>query len=123
MQQLRVDLSKLNIKTLSTLIGILSEDVKRYMKLLTANRYYALNDRTINMLSKGEVDMSATTGVTLWFAPMAASKTASDAEVEELLDIETEVGIFVVDKNTTRQGGAFSNTWINKFWFRQIWFI
>ena len=65
MQQLRVDLSKLNIKTLSTLIGILSEDVKRYMKLLTANRYYALNDRTINMLSKGEVDMSATTGVTL----------------------------------------------------------
>ena len=30
---------------------------------------------------------------------MAASKTVSDAEVEELLDIETEVEIFVVDKN------------------------
>ena len=38
---------------------------------------------------------------------MAASKTASDAEVEELLDIETEVGISVVGNNKTRQGGAF----------------
>ena len=38
---------------------------------------------------------------------MAASKTARDTEVEELLDIETEVEIFVVDKNKTKQGGAF----------------
>ena len=68
------------------------------MKLLTANRYHAFNDRTINMLSRGEADMSATTGITLWFASMAASKTVGDAEVEELLGIETEVGIFVVDK-------------------------
>ena len=77
------------------------------MKLLTANRYYALNDRTVNMLSRGEVDMSATTGITLGFASMAASKTVSDAEVEELLGIETEVEIFVVDTNKTSQGGAF----------------
>ena len=51
--------------------------------------------------------MSATTGMTLGFASMAASKTTSDAEVEELLDIETEVEISVVDNNKTRQGGAF----------------
>ena len=34
----KVYLDKTNIKTLPTLIGILSEDVKVYMKLLTANR-------------------------------------------------------------------------------------
>ena len=38
---------------------------------------------------------------------MAAPKTVSDAGVEELLDIETEVEIFVIDKNKTIQGGAF----------------
>ena len=91
------------------MIGILSGGVKLYMKLLTANRYYALNDRTVNMLSRGEVDMSATTGITLGFASMAASKTAVDCGVEELLGIETEVEIFVVDRNKTRQGGACSN--------------
>ena len=107
MQKVRVDLSKISTKTLSILIGILSEDVKLYMKLFTANRYYALNDRTINMLSRGDVDMSATTGIPLGFASMAASKTVSDAEVEELLDIETEGETFVVDKHKTRQGGAF----------------
>ena len=32
------------------------------MTLLPANRYYALNDRTINLLLKGEIDMSATYG-------------------------------------------------------------
>ena len=36
-----------------------------------------------------------------------ASKTACDAKVEELLDIETEADISVVDKNKTIQGGAF----------------
>ena len=44
-------ISKIIINTLSTLIGILSEGVKLYMELLTANRYYALNDRTIHLLS------------------------------------------------------------------------
>ena len=50
------------IKKLAKHIGVLSEDVKLYMYLPTANRYYALNDRTINLLMKGNVDMSATTG-------------------------------------------------------------
>ena len=73
------------------------------MELLTANRYYALSDRTINMLSQGEVDMSATSAE---FGAVPASNTARDAEVEELLNIETEVEICVVDKNKTRAGGA-----------------
>ena len=59
-QKGKVNSIKINIQTLSTLVGILSEDVKLYMELLTANRYYALNDRTIHLLSQGEVDMSAT---------------------------------------------------------------
>ena len=77
------------------------------MELLTANRYYALNDRTIHLLSQGEVDMSATSAE-FGLANGAAANNASDAEVEELLGSETEVEISVVDQNTTRQGGAFS---------------
>ena len=57
-----------------------------------------------NMLSQGEVDMSATSTE---FGAVPASKTVSDADVEELLDIETEVEVFVVDTNKTRAGGAF----------------
>ena len=105
-QNVKVDLTKINIKTLATLLGVLSEDVKLYMKLLTANRYYALNDRTINFLSQGEVDMSATTSA-VFSGNNHASNTVSDAEVEEVFDIETEVEIFVVDKNKTRAGGSF----------------
>ena len=94
---------------LSTLIGILSEDVKLYMELLTADRYYALGDRTIHLLSQGEVDMSATSAE-FGFANGAAANSVSDAEVGELLGSETEVDMFVVDNNNTRQGGAFPNT-------------
>ena len=96
-QNVKVDLTKIHIKTLATLLGVLGEDVKLYMKLLTANRYYALNDRTINFLSQGEVDMSATTSA-VFSGTNHASSTVSDAEVEEVLDIETEVEIVVVDK-------------------------
>ena len=74
------------------------------MKLLTANRYYALDGRTINIISQGGADMSATSSEP---GAVPASKTVSDTEVEELLDIGTEVEIFVVDKNKTRAGGAF----------------
>ena len=107
-QTIKVDLSTININTLSTLIGILSKGVKLYMELLTANRYHALNHRTIHLLSQGEVEMSATTGVTFGFGSSgAAANNVSDAEVEELLGIETKVEVFVIDKNKTRQGGAF----------------
>ena len=66
-----------------------------------------MNDRTIHLLSQGEVDMSATTGITVGFGSMGAANNVSDAEAEELLHIETEVEISVVDKNKTTQGGAF----------------
>ena len=100
----KVDLSKIHIRTLSTLMGISSEDVKLYMKLLTANRYYALNDKTIHCLSQGEIDMSATPAE---FGDAPASHKVSDAEVVELFDLETEVEISVADKNKIRVGGAF----------------
>ena len=106
-QKGKVNSIKINIQTLSTLVGILSEDVKLYMELLTANRYYALNDRTIHLLSQGEVDMSATSAE---LGAVPASNTASDAEFAEVVDIETEVGISVVDRNKTRAGITFFNT-------------
>ena len=87
------------------MVGILSEDVKLYMKLLTANRYHASNDRTIHLLSQGEVDMSATPAE-FGFGNGAAANNVSDAGVEELLDIETEAEIFVVGTNKTGAGGA-----------------
>ena len=37
-----------------------------------------------------------------------ASNSVSDAEIEEMLGLETEVEIPFVYKNKTRQGGAFS---------------
>ena len=40
---------------------MLSDDVKMYMYPFNSKRYYALNDRTINLLMKGDIDMSATT--------------------------------------------------------------
>ena len=92
-QNVKIDLTQININTLSTLIGILSEGVQLYMKLLTANQYHALNDRTINMLSQGEVDLSATSGVLLEPASMAAANDVSDADVQELLGSETEVDV------------------------------
>ena len=100
-QHVKVDLTKINIKTLATDLGHLSDDVKLFMKLLTADRYYTLNDRTINLLMKGDIDMSATT------SEKGEEIKESDAEVIDLLDIEKEVEIFVVDKNKTRAGGAF----------------
>ena len=59
---------------------MLSEDVKMYMYLPTAKRYYALNDRTINLLMKINVGMSATTGET----DEGDKSTFSDAEVKEI---------------------------------------
>ena len=50
---------------------------------------------------KGQIDMSVVVGEEL--EPISVS----DAEIEELLSVETEIELFVVDKNKTRAGGAF----------------
>ena len=102
-QHVKVDLTKVVIKTLAAQFGVLSEDVKLYMKLLTSTIYYALSDRTINLLMKGDVDLSVAV------VEEGAATSISDAEAEAILKIETEVDIFVVDKNKTRAGGAFFN--------------
>ena len=85
------------------MIGTLSEDVQLCMTLLTANRHYALNYRTIALRMKGDIDMSAVGGE----ESTGASASISDAEVVAILEQETEVEIFVVDEHKTRQGGAF----------------
>ena len=73
------------------------------MKLFTSNRCYALNDRTIDLLMKGDIDMSATVG------EGEEEISESDVKAQKILETESEVEIFVVDKNKTRSGGAFFN--------------
>ena len=100
-QNVKVDLTKINIKKLASQVGLISQDVKLFMKLLTSNRYYALNDKSIDLLMKGDIDMSATSG------DGSEQITESDSKVQDLLELETEVEIFIVDKNKTRAGGSF----------------
>ena len=74
-QHVKVDLAKVNIITLAKQVGVLSEYVNMYMKLLTSKRYYALNYRTINLFLKGDIDMGTATSET------AEVITGSDKEV------------------------------------------
>ena len=71
------------------------------MYIFNPKRHYALNDRTINLLMKGDIDMSATTSET------AEVITDSDKEVVGLINVEKEVELFTVEKNKTRSGGSF----------------
>ena len=52
------------------------------MILPTSNKYYVLNDRTINLLMKGNIDTNAVTGG-------VDEPEFSDAEISWLLDQET----------------------------------
>ena len=52
-----------------------------YMYLSNAKRYYVLNDQAINLLMKGDVDMSATTGEDE--VKYVGGENRSDGEIEE----------------------------------------
>ena len=56
-------------------------------------RHYALNARTINLRMKGDIDMSVVTD-----NDNDNDSKESDAEVQDLLDTETDVEIFVIDR-------------------------
>ena len=99
-QHVKVDLTKMNITTFATQLGVLSEYVKLYMKLLTSKIYYDLNGRTINLLMKYEIDMSVVVG------QEAIVNTISDAELVAIIAQEREVEIVVVDENKTRACGS-----------------
>ena len=60
-----------------------------------------LNDRTTNLLMKGDIGMNATTSET------AEVITDSDKEVVYLMNIEQEVELFTIEKDKTRAGGSF----------------
>ena len=51
-----------------------------YMELLTSTRQYALNDRTVHLFLKGDIDLNAT------MHQPAKPTTFSDAEVSELFE-------------------------------------
>ena len=106
-QKVKVDLSKFNLKKAAKRIRELSESVKMFMHLPTAKRYYALNDRTINLLMKGNIDMSATTGEYDDGGGGGGGNSVSDAEFVDITVKEKTVEIFIVDKNKTRAGGSF----------------
>ena len=72
-----------------------------YMYLFNPKRNYALNDRTINLLMQGDIDMNATTSET------AEVITDSGKEVVDSINVEQEVELFTVEKNKTRAGGSF----------------
>ena len=75
-----------------------------YMYLQNAKKHPASNDRTIYLLMKGNVDMSATTDDS---GPSHSKDGFSDAEAVETAKKEQEVELFIVDKNKTRAGGPF----------------
>ena len=62
------------------------------MILPTSNIHYDLNDRTINLLMKGNIDNNAVSGGT-------DELTFSDAGISGLLEHEQEVLISVVKRN------------------------
>ena len=70
---------------------------------MKSDRYYALNDRTIALLMKGDIDTSVIVDVEV------TGMRECDAEVKAIIEHETEVEICVVGKNKTRAGGAFFN--------------
>ena len=71
------------MKSLATGIGILSQDVKLFMILPSSNIYYALNDRTINLLMKGQIDEIAVTGG-------VDDPKFNDDEISNLIEQETK---------------------------------
>ena len=67
---------------------------------MTSERYYALNDRTVTLFLKGDIDMSTTTSET------AGAITDNDKEVVDLINVEQEIGFFIAGKNRTRASGS-----------------
>ena len=78
-QNVQVDLTKVRIKTLATQIVVLSEGFELFMKLVKSDRYYALNDRTIALLMKGDIDTSVIVDVEV------TGMRESDAEVKAII--------------------------------------
>ena len=99
-KKVKVDLSKINIKKIAKRIGVLSDGLKLTMRLPSSNRFYALNDRTINLLMKGKIDTNA-------IIDASDEPKFSDSEISDLIEQETEVIISVVELGKTRPGGAF----------------
>ena len=104
-KKVNVDLTKINLKTLTTTLASISDRRELYMYLTTSKRYYALNDRTLSLLMKGDLDMTATYSKD----DEAPAIEDSDAEFVKIANVETNVEIFPVtrDDSKTRDGGAF----------------
>ena len=80
-ENFKINLTKMNIKTLATQLDLLSNGRQVFMVLPSSNRHYALHDRTLHLLRKGKIDTDAITG-----GP--DEPTFSDAEISELPEQE-----------------------------------
>eukprot|EP00972_Heterocapsa_arctica_P094984 14009095-Heterocapsa_arctica.AAC.1 len=67
-------------------------------------RYYPLNDRTVDLLLKGEIDTNAEVEYDNGKQEHNTKQHKSDAEMAQLAETTKNVEIFVVEKNKTRQG-------------------
>ena len=102
-QHVKVDLTKINIKTIATQFDLLSNDINIFMILPSNNRHYVLNDRTLNLVRKGNIDLNSI------MHQSAKPPTFSDSEIGELIEQEHEVIVTAVNMKIEkhRPGGAF----------------
>jgi hypothetical protein len=79
LKTLETDLSQINIKKLTELLITHVPERKKILKL-NDEVHYTLNDRTLNLLSKGKIDWNSTD-----------KHNKSDAEIVDMLDVTTKV--------------------------------
>ena len=102
-QHVKVGLTQTNINTLANQLDLLSNGIKVFMISPSSNRHHALNDRTVNLLREGNIDLNAI------MHQSAEPPTFSDAEISELIEQEKEVTLIAVKLEVDKQrpGGAF----------------
>jgi hypothetical protein len=89
-QKVIVDLSKIKMKALATDVGVLAESKKLFMKF-DNGRYYPLNDRTIDLLLKGQIDTTAEVQYNEGQQEQNTKHHTSDAEMAQLAETTKKV--------------------------------
>jgi hypothetical protein len=89
-QKVIVDLSKIKMKALAIDVGVLAESKKLFMKF-DNGRYYPLNDRTIDLLLKGQIDTTAEVEYHEGQQEQNTKHHTSDAEMAQLAETTKKV--------------------------------
>lgn len=94
-KEVNIDLSNIDLKKLTKLLLEHIPNQKKILKL-TNNVHYPLNDRTLNLLSRGKIDWNSTD-----------KYNPSDEEIIDILDKDSTVTLIVPEGEKTRAGGSF----------------